>query len=234
MQAVAEGPIQLGRIGLAGSGQIQSTLELGHGLRRIAGQLFGQRQRFGQQTVGGDAGIEKTDLLQGVAVDGSRSEKQTLGCGQSQTVDITLQTVGIVSDSELCSRHAQVHVGDADAEVAGQGQVDGAAIDRAVERGDGWPGEVLQPIDQAGEHQRIGVRIVRQTAEVVTRTEARSSGGEYQRSAVRGLFQGVEMPAQRLDILRFDAVVSSRPIQAQQGDRTLAFELWRCGVCSHG
>ena len=74
-------------------------------------------------------------------------------------------------------RDEGAHAGDADAEVAGEGQLDAAAVDAAVQRGDGRGGEGLERVAEPGQRV-VGPVGARDVAEADAGAEAPAAAGE--------------------------------------------------------
>ena len=76
-------------------------------------------------------------------------------CGGSawraEPVDGAADAGGLVVDAEPGRRHEGAHAGDADAEVAGEGELDPAAVGAAVEGGDGRRREGLERVAEPGQ-----------------------------------------------------------------------------------
>ena len=171
-----------------------------------------ERARFGHP-------IQVAQLQQFLRRHRLRQQEQAFGGGQPEARDITLQAAGVVVQTQPRGRHAQRHAGDADAEVAGQRQVGGAADDVAVEARDGGHRQRLERVDGVFEQMRVvpvGVGL-RQFADVETGAEQTAAAGEHDDSQSRVGGQLFEVVLQREQVFAVQPVEVPRPVERDGG-----------------
>lgn len=215
-----------------GGGLVQRTLDGGQSQRGIAGDAARQLIDARLKLVGRHHLIEIADAQELLRVGGLGGEKELLGGSEAQTGDVAAHTARIVDDAEACGRHEHLHPGDADAEIAGQGHVGGAAVNAAVQRGDGGHAQRFEAIDHALEGVRVVIAsaflVVAQRAYVEARAEALACARQ-DHDPDRGIgVDAIEDLDQRREIVGLQPVVLARPVEKHKGTSIGDGEDGRC------
>ncbi|MCY1232971.1 hypothetical protein D9M72_454890 [compost metagenome] len=114
-------------------------------------------------------------------------------------------------------RHEHVHRGGAKPEIARQRQVRAAAIDAAVDLGNGHRAAVLHCVDQGLE---AGTALPgREPADIEAAAEVLAGAAQAQHTHVAGI-HGIDMPLQLGQVIRPEAVGHLRAAQGDRGDMT--------------
>ena len=183
----------------------------GAGAKGVDKTLHGTVERLRR-----DAGVEITQLLQRPVVQRLGQQEKSPGRAQAQPRHGALQAAGVVVQAQPRRRHAQFHTLHADAEVAGQRQVRGTAVDAAVQARHGGLRQRRQRVGHALEGLRAGVdAIVAQLAQVVAGAEGAAAAGQHQHAHRRVPRHLGQLTLQRDQVLPVQAVQVLRPLQGQ-------------------
>ena len=131
----------------------------------------------GFQLFGGHELVEKACLQKGFGVEALGEQEDAAGHLGAEAVDRAGYAGGLVVDAEPGRGREGLHADDADAEIAGEGQFDAAAIDAAVEGGDGRAGEGFERVAEPGERV-VGPVGAGDVAERCAGAEAAAGAGE--------------------------------------------------------
>src|SRR6266481_1657724 len=184
---------------------------------------------FFVERLGGHHLGEVTDSQHLRGADLLRREKQLLGVVNAEPRHIARDAALVIMQPEPRRRHEHFTGIDADAGIAGQRQIRGAAIHTTVNPADRRYCQVFKPVDDDLERRSCGLllragRAFGDRAEIVAGAEGAAGAGEHQHPE-RGIgLDPVEQSYQFIEIIGLQPVQMLRPVEADGGARAIDIE----------
>ncbi|MNN62188.1 hypothetical protein D3C81_1774700 [compost metagenome] len=136
---------------------------------------------------------QEADVQHGGGVDAVGGQEQALGGVQAEPRHVARHAAAIEVQAQAGGRHEHIAAGHADAEVAREAEIGGAAVDAAVDGGDGDRAGGLDDVHDFAEVQRTFVRLAGQRADVVAAAEILAGADEAEHQHARHLVDRLDM-----------------------------------------
>src|SRR5215469_16408223 len=203
----------------AGRDAVDRPFEAGQGQRRVGGQCGGERIDPRRQFLRRHDLVEIADAAHLLGLDRLGRHEKLLRRAGAEPRYVALDTTRVVDDPEPRRRHQHPHALDADAEVAGQREVGGTAVDAALQRRDSRHAQRLEAVDDSFERV-VGLAgfglagmSLQERPDMIARRKALPGPREDQHAHARVIVDPGKGVAQDGEIARFEAVVLARSVE---------------------